>query len=83
MFQITDVVKNGAAFDVTVSSDNIALFVWLDTHSIIGYFSDNGFLQTGGLKQVKFYPDNSTITLKELKDVITVTHLKDSKYYSY
>ncbi|CAG9764678.1 unnamed protein product [Ceutorhynchus assimilis] len=78
--QISSVTQSGDnTFDVTVTSDNIALFVWLDSHAIRGTFSENGFLQVVSSKVVSF-TSSVNITVGELKEALSVTHLKDSKW---
>lgn len=69
-------------FTVSVNSEKVALFVWLDAHSIPGHFSENGFLLYQMSKSVKFYPDNQNVTKEELESVLTVTHLTDEKYFT-
>ncbi|XP_044264654.1 beta-mannosidase-like [Tribolium madens] len=66
-------------FDVTVSTDAVALFVWLDSHDVRGVFSENGFLQVSPRKTVNFTAD-SAVPLKELQAAVTVTHLRDPAY---
>ncbi|XP_066254950.1 beta-mannosidase-like [Euwallacea similis] len=66
-------------YNVTVTSNNIALFVWLDSQEIIGTFSQNGFLQIEEKKIVTFKSDQDT-TLDDVKMALSVTHLKDPKW---
>ncbi|XP_050296171.1 beta-mannosidase-like [Anthonomus grandis grandis] len=66
--------ENANTFEVTLTSDNIALFVWLDSHAVRGRFSENGFMQVSAVKTVEFYSD-SDITANELKKSLTVRHL--------
>ncbi|XP_025833417.1 beta-mannosidase-like [Agrilus planipennis] len=66
-------------FEVTVNSDKVALFVWLETGDIFGRFSENGFLQIAPTKSVYFYPE-SNVTLHDLKSVVKVTSLFDKKW---
>ncbi|XP_050296169.1 beta-mannosidase-like isoform X1 [Anthonomus grandis grandis] len=61
-------------FEVTLTSDNIALFVWVDSHVVRGRFSENGFMQVLAVKTVEFYSD-SNITANELQKYLTVRHL--------
>ncbi|CAG9764679.1 unnamed protein product [Ceutorhynchus assimilis] len=77
---ISSVTKSGDnTFDITVKSDNIALFVWLNSHEIKGIFSENGFLQLENLRVVSFKSSTNN-TVDELRDTLTVTHLKDSRW---
>ncbi|KAL1508964.1 hypothetical protein ABEB36_003777 [Hypothenemus hampei] len=73
-----DQVEMEHVFQITVSSDKIALFVWLDAHNIKGRFSDNGFLQVEANKTVYFYSEEPLVTVEQLGKVLTVTHLTDS-----
>ncbi|KAF7271446.1 hypothetical protein GWI33_015668 [Rhynchophorus ferrugineus] len=66
-------------FDIVISSDNIAIFVWLDVDQIQGRFSHNGFLLVESSKTVSFSSEQS-ITLQELQEALTVTHLKDPRW---
>ncbi|EFA06933.2 Beta-mannosidase-like Protein [Tribolium castaneum] len=75
--EIVDLYKK--IFSVTVSTDAVALFVWLDTHEVKGVFSENGFLQVLPSKTVNFTAD-SRVTLEELQAAVTVTHLSDPAY---
>lgn len=62
-----------------MTTDNIALFVWLESHQVAGHFSDNGFLQVEPTKTVTFYGD-SDVTLEEIVANLSVTHLQDSQW---
>lgn len=53
---ISDVSQDSAReFTVTVSTNAIALFVWLESADILGRFSDNGFLMLTPKTTLKFY----------------------------
>ncbi|XP_066254951.1 beta-mannosidase-like [Euwallacea similis] len=76
--KIESVTKaSGNVYDITLNSSNVALFVWLDSHEIIGTFSENGFLQIEAKREVTFKSEQDT-TLEDLKAALTVTHLQDS-----
>ncbi|KAH1001112.1 hypothetical protein HUJ04_013364 [Dendroctonus ponderosae] len=78
--EIVSVSQTGTkTYEITVRSDNIALFVWLDTHAIMGRFSENGFLQVEATRTVSFHSDQDT-NVEELQAAITVTHLKHSRW---
>ncbi|KAK4884761.1 hypothetical protein RN001_001032 [Aquatica leii] len=62
-------------FTITISTNEIALFVWLEVNNNIkGRFSDNGFLQITNEKNVTFTPTDYVI-LDDLIRSLTVTHL--------
>nr|AEE61968.1 unknown [Dendroctonus ponderosae] len=78
--EIVSVSQTGTkTYEITVRSDNIALFVWLDAHAIMGRFSENGFLQVEATRTVSFHSDQDT-NVEELQAAITVTHLKHSRW---
>jgi len=64
-------------FSMTVTSDHVAPFVWLEAKGIKGRFSDNGFLMYTSNVNLTFYAwetvDDVTlrksITVKSLMDV--------------
>jgi beta-mannosidase len=76
---ITPLDDVGEVFEVVVSTDAVALFVWLDSHDIRGRFSENGFLHVLPTKTVIFTADDLT-TLDDLTASLTVTHLRDPAY---
>ncbi|KAK4290007.1 hypothetical protein Pmani_037073 [Petrolisthes manimaculis] len=63
-------------FTVTVNSDAVALFVWLET-DVSGVFSQNGFVMTESQMEVLFYADQETTT-GELQASLTVMSLTDT-----
>lgn len=70
-------VDNMKAFNVTVTTDKLALFVWLDPHNITGYFSDNGFLMREPCMDLEFFTPQG-VTSDDLKSVLTITSLPTS-----
>lgn len=74
-FQISDIQKttDSQEFVITISTDAIALFVWIETE-ISGLLSENGFLLVQSLKNVTFHADVQTNT-EELKRSMTVVNL--------
>jgi beta-mannosidase len=76
---ITPTDDEGKVFEVVVSTDAVALFVWLDSHDIRGRFSENGFLHVLPTKTVVFTADDVT-TLDDLTASLTITHLRDPAY---
>ncbi|XP_077492323.1 beta-mannosidase-like [Amblyomma americanum] len=61
-------------FDVVISTDRIALFVWLTARNLSGRFSDNGFLLKDPIKIIQFTTRNN-VTPELLKDAITIETL--------
>ncbi|XP_065350336.1 beta-mannosidase [Cloeon dipterum] len=62
------------AFDVVVSTDSVAPFVWLDAADAKGRFSENGFIQATATKTVQYFA-LVDITPEELQSKLTVTSL--------
>lgn len=79
--QVTDVQQSTSdanAFTITVSANAIAVFVWLDAHSIEGRFSDNGFLMVNSVKTVKFFTYlHEHIDVLTLRNALTARSLTD------
>lgn len=65
---------------MAIKADAPSLFVWLDAHDIKGHFLENGFIQHTLVTAVIFKADSPT-TSDDLKKVLTVTHLRDPKYF--
>lgn len=68
-------------FTVTVNSDAVALFVWLET-DVPGAFSQNGFVMTQSDIEVSFYAAQET-TNEQLQSSLTVMSLKDTYSLEY
>lgn len=64
---------------MTVNTDAVALFVWLET-THPGVFSDNGFLMTAATTEVSFYASEE-VTVAELEATLTVKSLTDTHSY--
>lgn len=64
-------------FKISIKTDGIALFVWLDSGDIRGLFSSNGFVLVRTKKTVKFIAENVTSS-DNLLQALTITHVKDS-----
>ncbi|KAJ8985911.1 hypothetical protein NQ317_010668 [Molorchus minor] len=67
-------------YEINITTDKIALFVWLESGAIRGKFSENGFLQVTSERTVYFYSEEST-SEDELKQVLTITNLLDKQYF--
>ena len=63
-------------FSVTIATNTTALYVWLDTWSLEGRFSDNGFLLAQPTKTVTFYAWQQT-TADAVKAALSVKSLSD------
>lgn len=62
--------------NVTLVTDAIAAFVWLDSQSgRQGTFSANGFLLCDNSKTVTFYSKDEIQDLAQFQADLTVTHL--------
>ncbi|XP_039281656.1 beta-mannosidase [Nilaparvata lugens] len=82
LFKFTFQVKNirphsdsSSQFEITITSDQIALFVWLDAGTIKGRFSDNGFQMTSREKKVTFM-SWQPLSENELAKVLTISTVK-------
>lgn len=69
-------VSSNWTFTVTVSTDVVALFVWLET-DVPGTFSQNGFIMAQPSFEVPFYASQKT-TVGELQASLTVISLTDT-----
>ena len=69
-------VKPQKEFQITVISDTVAPFVWLDAPGIRGRFSDNGFLMVNPKTTVQFHAWDAT-DVSSLSQAITVKSLMD------
>ncbi|RZC41636.1 hypothetical protein BDFB_004165 [Asbolus verrucosus] len=76
---VTAIGGDGKSFEIILTTDVIALFVWLDSHDITGRFSENGFLQVLPSKNITFTADEP-VSLELLTETLTVTHLRDPTY---
>lgn len=70
------VQEDESGFSVTLRSDAVAPFVWLDVGNIPGRFSSNGFLMVTADRTVGFTPWRPT-SVSELSTSLTVTSLRD------
>ncbi|XP_064488167.1 beta-mannosidase-like isoform X2 [Ornithodoros turicata] len=64
-------------FAVTVGTNHIALFVWLDAHNISGYFSDNGFVMLEQTMVLDFFT-KETVTPEHLRSAMTAVSLPNT-----
>lgn len=66
-----------STFNVTLKTDAIAPFVWLDSATIPGRFSDNGFTMITDNLVIQFYSKNEA-KLEDIFAKLKVTSLKDT-----
>uniref|UniRef100_A0A3Q0RMG4 Beta-mannosidase n=1 Tax=Amphilophus citrinellus TaxID=61819 RepID=A0A3Q0RMG4_AMPCI len=71
-----NITENKIGFTVTLHSDSVAPFVWLDVGNIPGRFSSNGFLMVSRNRTVGFNVWRPT-SVAELTASLTVTSLRD------
>ncbi len=73
-----DVVKGeGTKFNVTLSTDKPALFVWANAKGIRGEFDDNSFtLLPDEPKTIVFTPKGKEVSLEDFRKAFSVTHLR-------
>lgn len=66
--------RNGSRVDITISTNAVAAFVWLDVINIPGHFSNNGFILVNKVKTVTFQGDTS-VDIEDFKNVLTIKSL--------
>ncbi|KAL5010698.1 hypothetical protein ScPMuIL_013003 [Solemya velum] len=66
-------------FNLTITTDNFAPFVWIDAYGIKGRFSDNGFLLAQSQKNISFYAWES-VTLDRFNSSLSIKSLMDVYY---
>ncbi|KAH8022902.1 hypothetical protein HPB51_006260 [Rhipicephalus microplus] len=64
------------SYKVNLFTDNVAIFVWLDSQHLSGRFSDNGFLLRESNKVV-FFRTNEKVSAEELRDAIAIYTVSD------
>ncbi|OWF41123.1 beta-mannosidase-like [Mizuhopecten yessoensis] len=77
--QVADVQQTSTdkqVYNVTIATDKISVFVWLDAHDVKGRFSDNGFLMISPKKAVQFFSSLPT-DVATLRNSLTVQSLAD------
>lgn len=80
LFQIAYIKTIGEkTFEIEVATDAVSLFVWLETGSISGRFSENGFIQITKTKIIYFHSDDH-VAEDELQKKLTITNLRDKIY---
>ncbi|KAH7951364.1 hypothetical protein HPB52_008221 [Rhipicephalus sanguineus] len=63
-------------YQVDLSTDNVAVFVWLDSQRLSGRFSDNGFLLREPAKEVLFHTSDN-VTAEQLREAIAIYTVSD------
>ena len=69
-------IANYFDYEIELISDKIALFVWLETGSIRGRFSENGFHVLQGKKKIILHAMEAT-TPKEIRKNVHLKTLSD------
>jgi beta-mannosidase len=69
--------REANTFDITIETNRIALFVWLEANYVPGEFSDNGFLLVTQIQKVEFTAKKE-VTSEQLKGNITIVSLADT-----
>lgn len=69
-------IANYLDYEIELTSDKIALFVWLDAGSISGRFSENGFHILQGKKKIILHTMEAT-TPKEIRKNVNFKTLSD------
>ncbi|XP_054926478.1 beta-mannosidase-like [Dermacentor andersoni] len=67
----SDLEPDAYKYDVQIRTDNVALFVWLDSRAVRGRFSDNGFLLKDPVKMVQFRTSEGVMS-EQLHEAITI-----------
>ena len=62
-------------YNLSLLSDNIALFVALSSGECRGRFSDNGFLVTESVTDIKFF-SKDFISVEQLQNCVSLRHYK-------
>ena len=76
-FQITQVLQTSHTdFEIKLSSNQIAPYVWLDAYKVKGRFSDNGFLMIKRQASISF-SSWEPVDLTTFKASLTVKSLLD------
>lgn len=68
--------SNYPDFNILLTTDNIALFVWLEVGNVRGHFSENGFHMLKREKKIIFHAYEAT-TVEFLQDFIKITTLSN------
>jgi beta-mannosidase len=69
--------REANTFDITIETNRIALFVWLEANDVPGEFTDNGFLLVTQIQKVEFTAKKE-VTSEQLKGNITIVSLADT-----
>jgi beta-mannosidase len=69
--------KEANTFEITIETNRVALFVWLEVNDVPGEFSDNGFLLVTRTRKVEFNAKKE-VTSEQLKNNITIVSLADT-----
>ena len=68
----------GGCFEVTVTTDAVALYVWVGVSGMSGRFSSNGFLLDSPTKTIQFYAKEPVPSIETMAQALTVRSIKNS-----
>lgn len=71
---LEDVQAKSNLHSISLTTDAVALFVWLSAGTVLGHFSDNGFLMAEESADVNFTSD-IPVTTDQLRFNLSVTCL--------
>ena len=77
MDSVVAIPENPNEYEINLTTEEIALFVWLETE-VAGVFSDNGFHMIESKKTIKFQAREPT-DLEKVNDSITIMSLYDTR----
>jgi len=78
LFKVTNVTQvDTQTLSVTLTTDSIAPFVWLETPTIRGWFSNNGFIMVEPEKVLLFHAWDKHISIAEFYRCLTIKSLMD------
>ena len=69
--------SDSGQFSIVIGADAVALFVWLDveTSTICGTFSDNGFHMTSSTRTLTYQTDTTNVTVDDISRYLSVKSL--------
>ena len=76
--QLEKNVYIGGCFEVTVTTDAVALYVWVGVSGMPGRFSSNGFLMDSPTKTIYFYAKEVVPSIETMAKALTVRSIKNS-----
>ena len=68
----------GGCYEVSVTTDAVALYVWVGVKGMPGRFSENGFLLDSPSKTIYFYAKEPVPSIEAMAQALTVRSIKNS-----